>query len=1027
MPKNRWIIAAAGLWLGACCSLVSGAGARFIVERFGEEQGLPQSCVAAMTQTRDGYLWVGTLGGMARFDGRRFTRFDSDNTPGLKSNRIVSLFEDSRGNLWIGTETEGIALVSTNGNIINLTLQPGNPRSLLKAICEDSYGAVWLHTADTGTDDSTGCLARFYKGSILNSWPLVPSRHRSLIAGDSGLLWVGTDGHQTSLRPSPEGLASGSFLPVETDLLIGRLDFLLASKRGGYWRLANGSIQKCRADKVDPSFRPCGYPWKQLTSPVTAVCEDLQGNLVAGTYTGEVYWFDAQGQATRIGGEEGLPGSAVLSLYVDREGCLWVGTNGDGLMRVKRAAFDLLPFSARLVVQSVCEDRQGGLWIGYNQERVDHWTSHATNVFSNIFQQRNPNINEPVYLRSVFVDRDRRVWVGTQNHGLFQFRDGGFIRAPGADRLNPHISALYQDRQGILWVGTAGGLARWDGRDWTTNATLNGLSANTVQAIVDDAQGSLWVGTAGGGIARLLEGRITWFSRTNGLPSDNVASLLVDKQGVLWAGTSGGLARFRDDRWSCITRKEGLPVSNLGYLAEDREGYLWIGSYGGLIRLPKKALNEFADGFIEKEALSNFADGLADAIALRTYGRPDGLPTSECTFGSQPAACQTPDGRLWFPTTGGLVSMDPAQLQPNTNPPPVVMESVSIGGRRGANGFRAAPPRAVVIPAGKEGLEIQYTSLNLGAADRARFRCWMENYERAWSPPREERRAYYGKLPPGPYRFHVTACNEDGVWNQEWSTLAVTVLPPFWQTWWFRTAAAVSLLGMIVGSVHYVSTQRLQRQLAVLRQHEALEGERARIARDLHDQLGANLTQVALLGELAETDKELPGEVVAHARQISQTARDTTRALDEIVWTVNPANDTLDGLVNYLCRYAEEYSALGGLSYRLDAPAQLPAIPISPELRHNVFLVAKEAVNNIIKHARASSVWLRLRLEPGRFMLEIEDDGRGLGAGAEDKGGNGLRNMRKRMEGVGGVFFIGPAPRRGTVARISAPLGNRTS
>jgi ligand-binding sensor domain-containing protein/two-component sensor histidine kinase len=972
-----------------------------------------------MTQTRDGYLWVGTLGGLARFDGRRFTRFDSDNTPGLKSNRIVSLFEDRRGNLWIGTETEGIARVSTNGNILNLT----NSQGWLKAICEDSHGAVWLHATDAGTDGSTGWLARFYEGALL-SWPVGPSHCRALIAEDSGLLWVGTDGWQTSLRPSPEGMAGGS-LPIVTNLPIGRLDFLLASRRGGYWRLANGYLQKCRANRADPSFPRRAYPWDQLNSPVTAVCEDQQGNLVAGTAGGEVYWFDAQGQATPIGGQEGLPGSSVLSLYVDREGCLWVGTNGKGLIRVKRSAFDLLSLSADLVVQSVCEDGQGGLWIGYNQERVDHWTSQATHVFTNIVRQLNRNIKEWVYLRSVYVDRAGGVWVGTQSDGLFQFRDGGFKPAAGADRINPHISALYQDRQGSLWAGTAGGLARWDGREWRAYAATDGLSANSVQAIADDSQGNLWVGTAGGGIACLRQGRLTCFTRTNGLPSDDVASLLVDREGVLWAGTSGGLARFRNGRWSSITRKKGLPISNLGYLAEDREGYLWIGSRGGLLRVPKQTLNELADGFMEKKAL-NLADGLMDSIALRTYGKADGLPSSECTFGSQPAAWQTPDGKLWFPTTGGLVSVDPAQLRPNTNPPPVVIESVSIQGGQGTNNFRAAALQEVVIPAGKVGLDIQYTSLNLGAADRARFRCWMEGYERDMSPPRDERHAYYGKLPPGRYRFHVTACNEDGVWNKEGSTLAVMVLPPFWQTWWFLTASAVSLLGMIVGSVHYVSTQKLQRQLAVLRQHEALEGERARIARDLHDQLGANLTQVALLGELAETDKGLPAEVAEHARQISQTARDTSRALDEVVWTVNPANDTLDGLVNYLCKYAQEYLALAGLRYRLEVSAQLPAIPISPEFRHNVFLVAKEALNNIVKHAHASSAWLRLSLAPGRFMLEIEDDGRGLAPGAQDKARNGLRNMRKRMEDLGGDFAIGPGPTRGTVARIRAPLGNRT-
>jgi signal transduction histidine kinase len=249
------------------------------------------------------------------------------------------------------------------------------------------------------------------------------------------------------------------------------------------------------------------------------------------------------------------------------------------------------------------------------------------------------------------------------------------------------------------------------------------------------------------------------------------------------------------------------------------------------------------------------------------------------------------------------------------------------------------------------------------------------------------------------------------------------VLPPFWQTWWFITLTSVVLLGMIVGSVHYVSTQRLQRQLAALRQQEALEKERARIARDIHDQVGASLTQLSLLGELVESDKYHPEEVEGHARQIEATALETTRALDEIVWTVNPSNDTLDGLITYVCKYAQEYLALAQLRYRLEVPPQLPNIPISPELRHNVFLAAKEAVNNIVKHSDAKAAWLRLRLEPGHFTLEIEDNGRGLSPGATEKGRNGLRNMRKRLEDVGGEFVIGPGAEGGTRVSLTAPLG----
>jgi len=232
--------------------------------------------------------------------------------------------------------------------------------------------------------------------------------------------------------------------------------------------------------------------------------------------------------------------------------------------------------------------------------------------------------------------------------------------------------------------------------------------------------------------------------------------------------------------------------------------------------------------------------------------------------------------------------------------------------------------------------------------------------------------------------------------------------------------------------VRYLSTQKLQRQLQVLQQREALEQERSRIARDLHDQLGANLTQLALLGELAEADKDAPEEIEGHVQQISQTARETTSALDEIVWAVNPANDTLDGLVSYACKYAQDYLALAGLRYRADVPAQLPATTIPPEVRHNVFLAFKEAVNNVVKHARASEARIRLTLHtraaglpPDSFTLEIEDNGRGLGSpdAAAAAKRNGLRNMRKRMEDIGGAFEIGAASGQGTIVRLTVPLG----
>jgi signal transduction histidine kinase len=478
-------------------------------------------------------------------------------------------------------------------------------------------------------------------------------------------------------------------------------------------------------------------------------------------------------------------------------------------------------------------------------------------------------------------------------------------------------------------------------------------------------------------------------------------------------GTSGhGLARYYKGRWNRYSTDTGLASNSIDYIIEDDAGCLWIGSNAGLMRMQKQSLNDFAHG-------------TGDLLSCRTYVETDGLPTRECSAGSQPAACRTRDGRLWFPTTKGLVSVNPADLKPNHQPPLVMIESVRVGGReQKTNRFSSAWQPSVLVPPGHEQLEIHYTALNFPAPREVQFKYRLEGRETAWTEAGDTRVAYYNKVPPGNYRFHVIAGNEDGVWNETGDALEVTVQPQFWQTWWFRTAAILCLVGTVVAVVRYLSTQKLQRQL---QQQASLEKERSRIARDLHDQLGANLTQVALLGEMAEADKNSPTEIESYTQQISQTARETTRSLDEIVWAVNPFNDTLEGLVNYACKYAQEYLALAGLRYRVDVPAQLPAITIPPEVRHNIFLAFKEAVNNVVKHAQASEVRVRLQLQPAKFALSIEDNGRGLGGRDANAAParNGLRNMRKRMEDIHGEFSISPGTGGGTIVCLTIPFGKK--
>ena len=282
---------------------------------------------------------------------------------------------------------------------------------------------------------------------------------------------------------------------------------------------------------------------------------------------------------------------------------------------------------------------------------------------------------------------------------------------------------------------------------------------------------------------RLRDGKFTAFHLSDGLPSEEISSLYVDAEDALWVGTLGsGLARYKDGKWTRFSMKDGLASNIIGYVVEDAAGYLWIGSNAGLMRVLKSSMEPVAAGG-------------RTSLNIRFFGRPDGLPTRECTIGSQPGACRGRDGRLWFPTTKGLVSVDPARILRNTNPPPVSIESVLVDGQeQGFAAIRANVSGPLTLSPEREHLEINFTSLNLASPERGRFRYRLEGHEKDWVEVSGSRSVHYNKLPHGHYRFQVIASNEDGVWNERGSSLAIVVEPPFWRTWWFLGHTLVRLV-----------------------------------------------------------------------------------------------------------------------------------------------------------------------------------------------------------------------------------------
>jgi signal transduction histidine kinase len=320
-------------------------------------------------------------------------------------------------------------------------------------------------------------------------------------------------------------------------------------------------------------------------------------------------------------------------------------------------------------------------------------------------------------------------------------------------------------------------------------------------------------------------------------------------------------------------------------------------------------------------------------------------------------------------------------------------------------------------------LEFHYTGLSLGAPENVRFRYQIEGFDDHWIEAGQERMVSYSLLPAGHYRFHVTACDNSGIWNEPGAVLAFAVAPFFWQTWWFRLAVLAGLIASVVAVVRYVSYRRLRLRLRTLEQEAALQKDRARIAKDLHDDLGAHLSQIAMLSELAQTDFDKPTQARTHIDQIFRTARAVTRSLDEIVWEVNPRNDSLDRFVAHLCTFAPEFLRAAGIKCRLDVPMELPATVLPANVRHHLYLAFKETLHNVAKHAMATQVWLRLSIATQELVLVIEDNGRGFQASPHSvPEEDGLLNLHQRMSEIGGRFQQHSEPGRGTRTVLVAPL-----
>jgi signal transduction histidine kinase/ligand-binding sensor domain-containing protein len=959
------------------------------------QDGLPEDSVTAVVQTSDGYLWLGSYSGLARFDGVHFTIFDSGNTPEMPSSRITCLFEDKDGTLWMGHEAGELTRYDTNGHFHSEPVRAAWKGRKIFGIAADETGDLWLI-------NDQGILGRVKDGAVLNP---TPGRREKLVGfagANDGSVWVTRDGYGSVLRRgalSPQALDG----PPEDSYVQG----ICPSRDGNLWVASQTRLRKWAGTNWVGNGLPAPWGW----SPLTAFIETQTGLLAAGTQDKGLYLVSPEGETLNLNRTNGLLNDWIRSLCADREGDLWVATGGGGVGILRASCVATVNPSDQWQgrpVLSVSSSRDGGVWVGTEGAGLYHFHDGQWSHFGSDTGLLN------LFVWSVTEDTAGRLWAGTWGAGLFAMKDNVFVPAPGIEQITVPMPALATSPAGGLWVGTESGLLRYNGTNGAWFGHTREAVRTDVRAIVEDSSGSVWFGMLGGGLGRLANGEVQRFGKADGLSSDFVQCLHLDADGALWIGTSGGgLDRLRNGKFAAITARQGLPNNIIGCIIDDGCGSYWLSSHAGIIRVAKAQLDLCADG----------KTNLLHAV---TYGKSDGLPTLECSTGFEPSGCKTSDGRLWFPTGKGLVAIDPKDIHFNNHPPPVAIEEVRVDGRAYAPHANAAGP--LRIAPGQHRIEIDYTALSFVAPEKVRFKYQLEGLEAGWQDVGVKRSADFTYLPPGNYRFHVIACNNDEVWNNTGAEFAFDLLPYFWQTSWFAILSGALIVASVGFGVHLDARRRMHRRLETLERQRAVERERARIARDIHDDLGARLTRISLLSDGIPTNTIHPPQAGDALKRIFNTSRESVQALDEIVWAVNPRFDTLESLASYLGNFAQDILETAAIRCRLDMPVHLPVRALTTEVRHNVFLAFKEALNNVLKHAAATEVRVSLALESDALVLSIEDNGKGfnLATPASARGdsdtGCGLNNMRQRLAEIGGRCEIQTAPGAGAKVRFTLPF-----
>ncbi len=938
---------------------------QFIYRNWQIREGLPQNSVTCMTQTSDGYMWFGTYEGVVRFNGISFTVFDSRTVPQLKSNRISALCEDNKKNLFIATMGGGILRYNA-GVFENVMLSAGQFKHYIIGgqLYKDKNGILWALT------DGLVVLRYEKDGFVEFTYPFDfgdRKNCRMTLSGDGNIYLSTSEGVYIIDYPNVKHYSYKNMFPGQP--VFG----VMKDPNGGVlFALKNKLVGFPNPQKIEYNY-PYSFVNRFYCESNGAVWS-LNPGLVRYA-KGNVEYSNLTGSATGI----------ITSCMNDREGNFWIGTDGKGLIKLSEAKFTTYSKDEGLkgtVVWSVCEDKAGNLW-----------TSSLQSIIGKI---RNGNVeNIPLYspadrggFISVYPLQNGNIAV-TSKH-LYEYVNGRFVNISGHVKGLRDLHTIYEDSRGVLWVGSAyDGLHRFEKGRYTHFGLKEGIAHTYVSAIAEDKNGHIWVGSRGG--LQELDGNrvVRSFRHYGGLTDDWVRVIYIDKNNVIWVGTDNGLNKFENGRMYNYTVKSGLYNNVFHTILEDDSENLWFSCNKGIYRIPKEQFSLF-----DKHKIT--------ALKYKLYDLNDGLKSIEGNGSTQPSGWKTRDGRLMFSTADGVAIINPGAIPKNNVPPPVVIEEIVVDD----SSFDINSTKELSLSAGSHNLHFHFAALSFANPEKNVYKVFLKGYDAKPQLVDAAMEINYTNVPPGQYTFIVTAANNDDVWNYSGASIQIKIPERFYTSLWFRITIIFFAFGIIRVTVHIIYQRRLKKSLQVIEYQMQLEKERARISRDIHDEVGASLTKIAILTELAKRQAMHNPAVEEPLLKITELSRDAIDNFSEIIWAVNPKNDKLPNAVAYIREYIQKTLHDTPVECTIEYPEEIPSAVLSAEIRRNIFLVIKEAIHNVAKHSRATHVRVRMEADDQHLKYEIEDNGIGIRIDKNNKNGNGLTNMKSRISEIGGEFNI---------------------